>query len=58
MTKQPISRFPVPDLAALPVDLQNFFKKYLKKQDLFLTFFGRWRIGRENCVLFGLTTRH
>ena len=58
MTKQPISRFPVPDLATLPVDLQQFFKEVSeKKQDLFPTFLG---VGacREDCVLFGLTTRH
>ena len=31
MTKQPISRFPVPDLAALPVDLQQLFQEVSEK---------------------------
>ena len=31
MTKQPISRFPVPDLAALPADLQQLFLEVSKK---------------------------
>ena len=31
MTKQPISRFPVPDLAALPADLQQLFLEVSEK---------------------------
>lgn len=31
MTKQPISRFPVPDLAALPADIQRLFSEVSKK---------------------------
>ena len=31
MTKQPISRFPVPDLAALPADLQQLFQEVSEK---------------------------
>ena len=31
MTKQPISRFPVPDLAALPADLQQLFQDVSEK---------------------------
>ena len=31
MTKQPISRFPVPDLAALPADIQQLFREVSEK---------------------------
>ena len=50
MTKQPISRFPVPDLAALPVDLQQLFKEVSEKAGFIPNVFwalahrpGEWR---------------